>query len=60
MAYHHLHLLCPTDRIHTITYPTTILITIPAFLGNFQIIVNNNTIIMYRQSLTTLILSILL
>ena len=57
MAYHHYNLQCLTDPIHTITYPTTIPITILVFLGNFQITVNNN-IIMYRQSLIILILSI--
>jgi hypothetical protein len=60
LAYHHYHLRCLSDPIHTITSPTTIPITIPAFRGNFQIIVNRNIIIMYRQSLITLILSILL
>jgi len=60
MAYHHYRLQCLTDPIHTITYPTTVPITILAFPGNFQIIVNTNTIIMYRQSLIILILSILL
>ena len=60
LVYHHYHLRCLSDPIHTITSPTTIPITIPAFRGNFQIIVNRNIIIMYRQSLITLILSILL
>lgn len=60
MAYHHYHLQCPSDPIHTITYPTTLPITILVFPGKFQIIVNSNTIIMYRQSPIILILSILL